>query len=238
MTVSGAGKAEHPGEDLVIGLHERVLERRLQELIDHRADARAVIEAVDEADAPHVLSRHVAGHLASALADAEEGDRVDLVNRILRLLPENPDVVLDGPHQLLSFYPSGAETPSRPTTPLSDVALLTNSPRDPQLGTELKRELASADRVDLLCAFVKWSGIRLLERELAQLRDRGVPLRILTTTYIGATDRKALDRLANEYGAEIRVNYETRSTRLHAKAWLFYRETGFDTGYVLSLIHI
>ena len=229
---SGTGAGSPDG--LVIGLHERVLERRLQELIDHRADARAVIEAVDEADAPHVLSRHVAGHLASALADAEEDDRVDLVNRILRLLPENPDVVLDGPHQLLSFYPSDAETPSRPTTPLSDVALLTNSPRDPQLGTELKRELASADRVDLLCPFVKWSGIRLLERELAQLRDRGVPLRILTTTYIGATDRKALDRLADEYGAEIRINYETRSTRLHAKAWLFYRETGFDTGYVGS----
>lgn len=229
---SGTG-AGSPG-GLVIGLHERVLERRLQELIDNRADASADIKTVDAADAPHVLSRHVAGHLAHALAAVEEGDRVDLVNRILGLLPENPDVVLDGPQQLLSLYPSQAQPPARPTTPLSDVALLTNSPRDPQLGTELKRELASADRVDLLCAFVKWSGIRLLERELAELRDRGVPLRILTTTYIGATDRKALDQLATDYGAEIRVNYETRSTRLHAKAWLFYRDTGYDTGYVGS----
>lgn len=234
MTVSGAGNAEHPGGDLVIGLHERVLERRLQELIDRRTDASAVVDAVDAADAPHVLSRHVAGHLAQALAAVEECDRVDLVNRILGLLPEIPDVVLDGPRQLLSLYPADAQPPTRPTTPLSDVALLTNSPRDPQLGTELRRELASADRVDLLCAFVKWSGIRLLERELAALRDRGVPLRILTTTYIGATDRKALDRLANEYGAEVRVNYEARSTHLHAKAWLFYRRTGFDTGYVGS----
>lgn len=229
---SGTGAGSPDG--LVIGLHERVLERRLQELIDNRADASAVIDAVDAADAPHVLSRHVAGHLAHALAAVEEGDRVDLVNRILGLLPENPDVVLDGPRQLLSLYPSQAQPPARPTTPLSDVALLTNSPRDPQLGTELKRELASADRVDLLCAFVKWSGIRLLARELAELRDRGVPLRILTTTYIGATDRKALDRLADEYGAEIRVNYEARSTRLHAKAWLFHRRTGYDTGYVGS----
>ena len=111
MTVSGAGNAEHPGGDLVIGLHERVLERRLQELIDRRTDASAVVDAVDAADAPHVLSRHVAGHLAQALAAVEECDRVDLVNRILGLLPEIPDVVLDGPRQLLSLYPADAQPP-------------------------------------------------------------------------------------------------------------------------------
>ncbi|WP_224362857.1 DUF3427 domain-containing protein [Hyalangium versicolor] len=108
-----------------------------------------------------------------------------------------------------------------------------NGPTQPRIGTELRRELESADAVDLLCAFVKWQGFRVLEAELRVLRERGCRLRVLTTTYMGATDRRALDALA-ALGAEIRVSYETRTTRLHAKAWLFHRKTGFSTAYIGS----
>ncbi len=73
----------------------------------------------------------------------------------------------------------------------------------------------------------------MLESGLEDLRRRGVPLRVLTTTYIGATDPRAVDRLV-ELGAEVRVSYETRNTRLHAKAWLFHRDSGLSTGYVGS----
>ncbi|QHA09662.1 DUF3427 domain-containing protein [Streptomyces broussonetiae] len=119
-------------------------------------------------------------------------------------------------------------------TPLSETSLITNSPEDLSLGAELRAELATADRIDLLCAFVKWYGIRVLEDSLRAARDRGVPIRVITTTYIGATDRHALDRLVRDFGATVKVNYEIRSTRLHAKAWLFRRKTGFDTAYVGS----
>lgn len=146
------------------------------------------------------------------------------------------DLVIEGPRQLLAV--AEHEAPGvyaiRPATPLSETALITNSPDDPSLGFELRAELATADRVDLLCAFVKWHGLRVLEQSLASARDRGVPIRVLTTTYIGATERRALDRLVREFGAEVKVNYELRSTRLHAKAWLFRRASGFDTAYVGS----
>ncbi|MGK5501198.1 DUF3427 domain-containing protein, partial [Streptomyces sp. URMC 125] len=122
----------------------------------------------------------------------------------------------------------------RPATPLSETALITNAPEDPNLGHELRAELATADRVDLLCAFVKWHGLRVLEDALQQAADRKVPIRVITTTYIGATERSALDRLVERFGAEVRVNHELRSTRLHAKAWLFRRRSGFDTAYVGS----
>ncbi len=111
---------------------------------------------------------------------------------------------------------------------------MTNARNEPTLAAELRAELASADYVDLLCAFVKWQGLRLLEDQLNELRRAGVPLRVITTTYLGATDARALDALVNEFGAEVRVNYETDRTRLHAKAWLLRRNTGFHTAYVGS----
>ena len=61
-----------------------------------------------------------------------------------------------------------------------------------------------------------------------------VPFRVVTTTYIGGTEREALDRLVRDYGAEVKVQYDAARTRLHAKAWLFHRNTGFDTAYVGS----
>lgn len=88
--------------------------------------------------------------------------------------------------------------------------------------------------MDLLCAFVKWHGLRLLESELTRLRERGQRFRVITTTYMGATERAALDRLVREFGAEVKVQYDTQRTRLHAKAWMFRRLTGFDTAYVGS----
>ena len=54
------------------------------------------------------------------------------------------------------------------------------------------------------------------------LVDTRRSLRVLTTVYLGATDRRALDWLV-AHGAEVRVSYDTRRTRLHAKAWLFHR---------------
>lgn len=111
---------------------------------------------------------------------------------------------------------------------------MTNAHNEPTLAAELRAELASADQVDLLCAFVKWQGLRLLADELNDLRLRNVPVRVITTTYLGATDARALDALVEEFGAEVRVNYETQRTRLHAKAWLLRRNTGFHTAYVGS----
>jgi superfamily II DNA or RNA helicase/HKD family nuclease len=130
-------------------------------------------------------------------------------------------------------FPGRPRFPARPDIPLSSSALLVNGRNQPRIGIEVQKELDSADRVDLLCAFVKWYGVRVLEDHIEAFTRRGGRMRVITTTYIGATDRRALDRLA-ELGADIKVSYETRMTRLHAKAWLFHRQTGFSTAYVGS----
>ncbi|MFJ6011807.1 DUF3427 domain-containing protein [Streptomyces sp. NPDC092952] len=203
---------------------------------------RSIEEAVGHESAPHVLTRHIASVVRRVLQGLSPAEQVLAANHILDSLStikgaaEWVDLVIDGPRQLLAV--AEQEAPGvyaiRPATPLSETALLTNSPEDPSLGFELRAELATADRVDLLCAFVKWHGLRVLEQALTSAHERGVPIRVLTTTYIGATERRALDRLVRDFGAEVRVNYELRSTRLHAKAWLFRRDSGFDTAYVGS----
>ena len=127
----------------------------------------------------------------------------------------------------------------RPDTPLSVSALLTGSSRSPALRTQLIKELATSDHVDWLVSFIKYAGIVALLpalREFTQTpTDDGMPrLRIATTSYMGATDAKAISELLKLPNTEVRVSYDTKRTRLHAKAYLFRRETGFGSAYIGS----
>lgn len=234
------------------GLYEQLitlgLERRLRLVAEERVD-RAPLEP---ADAHEVLTRHLAVIIQRALRDAGGTEpsaierQVRLANEIASAIqtlapgPADSDPMVSPTNDVFralatpDFLPAGAARfAERPEVPLSSSALLVNARDQPRVGTEIQRELASANRVDLLCAFVKWHGLRVLDEQLASLTRRGGELRVITTTYMGATERRALDRLV-ELGAHVKVSYETRMTRLHAKAWLFQRDTGYSTAYVGS----
>ena len=222
----------------VLGLHDSLVTRQMAQRVPdwQRSGLLVEIDKVDQEEVAHVLGRFIgqaATQVLGLLKSPEE--QLELANRVLNLLDET-QLLHEGPEKLLSVIKDepGARPPVRPYTSLSEAALLTNAREDPNLAHELAAELASADRVDLLCAFVKWSGLRVLERPLAELARRGVPIRVITTTYMGATERRALDRLVREFGAQVRISYEQNSTRLHAKAWLLRRNTGFDTAYIGS----
>ncbi len=238
---------------LAPGLYEELvtadLARALAAAIDE--DGLTPSTAPLEASTSHqVLARHLRRVLEWALRTFPEEARLErqlrLVERILEVieeelagyLPEDRRERPVTPALLTALIHRAALThgaaPPRPGIPLADSALLTNAPHEHRVGHEIEREIASADRVDLLCSFVKWSGfVRLRDalREHVSVRRR--PLRVLTTTYLGATDRRALDELC-ALGAQVRVSYDVRATRLHAKAWLFHRESGFSTAYIGS----
>ena len=221
------------------GLYESIITEELANRLSG-SSLTAALRAVDDADLPHVLSRHVAEAVHGVLLSTRgTGERLAIVNAVLGQLDPAADAVQTPAEQLLRLSapagPGASVLPDvRPATPLADTALLTNAHGEPNLGAEIRAEIDTSNEVDLLCAFVKWHGLRLLEQELRRLRDRGARFRVITTTYMGATERAALDRLVREFGAEVKIQYDAARTRLHAKAWMFRRNTGFDTAYVCS----
>ncbi len=238
---AGGGSQHLP--DVNPGPRDHLLTRALREAIAELDPELIAEEALDPAEAPDRLARHLMDEVRRALGDEQSADlQAKQVNALLAgALPsaesEAAEVVL--PARILQGIgkrtPLGsiAPLPALPSTPLSQSDLLVNADGQPNIGTELRRELASADSVDLICAFVIWSGVRQLREALADLVSRGGKLRVITTTYMGATEKRAVDELAR-LGAEVRVALDARSTKLHAKAWLLERDSGLGTAFVGS----
>lgn len=225
------------------GPRDHLLTRALMNAVAALDPELLVEDALDGAEAPERLSRHLMAEVRRALGEKGSGDeQARAVNELLgqALEPEDaedaeillPTRVLQG---IRARSPLGdpLALPPAPATPLSQSDLLVNAEGQPNIGSELRSELASADSVDLICAFVIWSGVRHLRDALADVVERGGQVRVITTTYMGATEKRAVDELAS-LGAEVRVALDARTTKLHAKAWLLERESGLTTAFVGS----
>ena len=233
--------------ELKPGLYDEVLTESLAGGLDAAEKAGLVreTEPLDAADADVAISRALLNQIGSALRSVTEAKRpaaqVDLANSLLQLLGKTFDgadqIRPPGERLLAVSAPNQSALRktrlARPSIPLGQSDLLVNAKGEPGVGVALQQEIPSADSIDLLCAFIKWNGFRVLEPTIKSFLDAGGSLRVITTTYMGATDRRAIDRL-RELGAQVRVTYETKNTRLHAKAWLFHRKTGYSTAYIGS----
>lgn len=227
------------------GLYEVVLSERLKRLLAELGNNRASIVDLEDAEAPVMLSNHLGEAIRKALEVEEDpSKRAEIVNKVLGVLEEiNPAlgaaqeaVGTNSEKAILAavFREGETRAPVRPSTSLSKSCLFTGAAGRPQMANELVSEMMSADRVDILVSFIKRSGVTLLLRGFEALRDRNIPVRIITTCYMGASDPEAVETLSKYPNVEIKVSYDTRHTRLHAKAYYFHRETGFSTAYVGS----
>ncbi len=201
-----------------------------------------------KAEAADRIAMHLARLIERAIDSVGEDSRIDTAITLARdVLHSVTKLIAQAEVSNDSPSPSGEvlrailgrrldgelETIQSPLISLLDTALLTNAPGEPRVGSQIKAEIQSADRIDVVMAFIRLSGIApLLEALRAHCSD-GRTLRVLTTTYTGSTEASALESLKS-MGAEIRVSYDTESTRLHAKAWHFHRESGFSTAYIGS----
>ena len=204
---------------------------------------------IDSGELPQRLANALAKELLNFFVDelsmVKEEDLLQAINKLF-----------DSPEKLVPFLnelrPQAIQTlqhiksenqfeikQTLPDTPLSISALLTGSSRSPSLRTQIIKELSSTDQADWLVSFIRYSGLLPI---IPALRDftsnpnpNGSPrLRIATTSYMGATEYKAIEALLELPNTEIRISYDTKRTRLHAKAYIFHRNTGFGSAYIGS----
>lgn len=228
-------------EELISEALEPELARLPARLVLHRSELR-------KAEAGDRLALYLARLVEQAVDELPEKNRVERGLALARALVETlatelgrEDLRGDAPvrvepvlRAIRARQPDGApESIEPPLIPLLDTTLLTNAPGEPHVGHQLLTEIGSSDRIDLVMAFIRRSGIRPLIETFRRHCEHGRPLRVLTTTYTSSTELAALEMLAAA-GAEIRVSYDTTTTRLHAKAWIFHRSTGLSTAYVGS----
>ncbi|MCG3167896.1 MAG: UvrABC system protein B [Bacteroidia bacterium] len=210
--------------------------------------------ALDKTEASKVLSQYLVEVIQVALnlisGDDSVEKQIEISNKIILLLRTelededfDEDLIATEAKILSAIFSkidasfSDFEKHLKEITPytrLSQSELFTGNNAGISLESEIRKEILSSDKISFLVSFIKFSGIRVFEKELFEFTERGGQLQVITTSYMGATDLKAVEYLSGLKNTEIKVSYNTDNERLHAKAYLFFRNTGFHTGYIGS----
>ena len=230
------------------GLYENLITNELLQDIEQASHNGFLCQKddIDNAESPSMLAEHINKLLRSRLSDenltAEE--RKLFVNRLIDFLGEDSEEKIADEKSILAAVFSREEAATmnatnreitRPLTGFRTSNLFTGGQCDIPLNTEISRDIQTSDSIYLLVSFLKLSGINLIFDDLKRFCSNPEhKLRIITTTYCGVTEAKAVKRLSALPNAEIRISYNTRIERLHAKAYIFERNSGFSTAYIGS----
>lgn len=229
------------------GIYEHIVNQETEHLIQEAEQSGLVCQMhpIDNAESPQMLANYLADAIRRKLEDTEEQlDRVNLINRIMidagllddKQIVNSSDLLAE----VMSRQQSTLQSESKQLTvrPISGFRvsnLFTGGNSSISLSEEIRREIASADEICFIVSFLKISGVRILLDDLKKFCSRGnTRLRIITTTYCGATQAKAIEQLASLPNTEIRISYNTEIERLHAKSYIFVRNSGMNTAYIGS----
>ena len=238
------------------GIYEQLITQLLQEKLE-QVKGRYYVESqtLQASDAALYLSRFLQNVIHSVLDGSLKGPeklqlQVNLSNALILWLKDylqEEDIseqLIDAKGELLmALYetqnPVAADLKNyvakvSPLTGLSQSELFTGSNLGLSLESELKREIRSSDEICWLVSFIKWTGIRIFAEDLMQFGKSGKKLKIITTSYMGATDLKAVEFLSKIPNCSVKLSYNTGQERLHAKTYIFRRYSGFDTAYIGS----
>ena len=238
------------------GIYESLITEILQVRLEQiKSEFYIERQPLDANEAALYISRFLGVVLKSALDSLPNSDdriarQIELSNALIRWLSdylrnaELSENIIESQGQILTALftttnPVAADLKAHvakitPLTGLAQSELFTGSNVSLSLESELKREILSCDEICWLVSFIKWTGIRIFAEELNEFTRSGRKLRVITTSYMGATDQSAVDFLAALPNTEIKLSYNTTQERLHAKAYIFLRNTGYDTGYIGS----
>ncbi len=232
-------------KEIHYGIYDALLNQSLKDLLESNPELRTVLKKLDDEEQPFRYASFISNLVTKALLGENDTEkRREVCNNIIDILSSRPDMEFLQQHKLTPDKKSllheitppnyGNRNLPRPQTSIVESSLFTGSPSEPQLVHELLEEMHSADSVDILISFIKWSGLRLLMPGFEDLRDRKVPVRVITTSYMGASDAPAIEWLAAMPNINVQISYDTKRTRLHAKAYHFTRLSGFSTAYIGS----
>lgn len=229
------------------GIYEHIINKETEKQMHESEQLGLVCRKLpmDCAESSQILANYLARVICQKLEDTEEQqDRVTLVNRIMIDAGLMDEKQITEPSNLLAEVMSQeksillAESNSRTVRPVSGFRvsnLFTGGSSTLSLGEEIRREISSADELCFIVSFLRVSGVRILLDDLKRFCSRqGTRLRIITTTYCGATQAKAIEQLSGLPNTEIRISYNTDIERLHAKSYIFIRNSGMHTAYIGS----
>ena len=237
-----------------LGLYEQIINKLFEVKLEQLDSKRYYIgkKQIDSSNVAKYLSRYLYGLFEQVFSQLKQEETVEkavgIANSIIKTLAcdfylEDSDL-LSAKSEILTavidktkfVFPDIAERLKEitPLTSLVNSSLFTGSSKQVTMESELKREIQSADEICLLVSFIKRTGINLIFNQLKSFTDSGRRLRIITTTYMGATDFQAVKKLAALENTEIKISYNSSIDRLHAKSYLFLRNTGFHTAYIGS----
>lgn len=230
------------------GSYENLITQELQEDMQQTTEEGWVCkqENIDEAESPAMLAEHVNKLVLNRLSDENlsKEERTHFINRLIDFLGEDQAEKVVDDRQMLAAVVSKTEearlkatqqTLVRPLTGFRTSSLFTGRQSPIPLNAEIERDMESADRINIIVSFLKLSGVNLFYEQLKRFcAHPDHRLRIITTTYCGVTEAKAVERLASLPNTEVRISYNTKIERLHAKSYIFERNSGFSTAYIGS----
>ncbi len=238
-----------------LGLYEQIINKLFEVKLDGLDHQEYFIgkRSITKENVASYLSRYLYGLFVDVFSQFDQDKEsvesaIKLANDIIRhlaqkfyiedtnLLSAEGEILTAVVDKTKNEYPDIAERIQEitPITSLVRSTLFTGSSKQVSLESELKREIMSADEICLLVSFIRSTGINLIYNQLRDYTESGKHLKIITTTYIGATDFNAIKKLSSLSNTEIKISYNSSVDRLHAKAYLFLRNTGFHTAYVGS----
>ena len=242
--------------DISTGIYEQII-NRLFKLKLEKVDAERFYigkKPIAKEEAIRILSKYLQHLIEVAFIGTPEDQDADkyteFVNSVIKTLGREFNVedteldLIDAQKSILTAvvdrtnyeYPDIEEhlRAITPITSLSRSALFFGGRGPADMESELNREILCADEICWVVSFIKTSGLNLLWNSLKKFTQAGKHLRIITTTYTGATDYDAIARLATLPNTEIKISYDGTQDRLHAKSYIFLRNSGFHTAYIGS----
>lgn len=229
------------------GIYENLIDSKLAADIKVSEENGLICskDAMDSAESSRMLAEYLAEAVRRKLDDSEkslEDKKIWLMQSLIRKSLLAINLRLSRPIFLRKSWTGGKRQSVKLSRGGASAAhgfpcqqSFTGGQSAVQLGQEIVRDIASADRICIIVSFLRLSGIRMLLEDLRRFCEvDGHRLQIITTTYCGITEAKAVEQLASLPNTEIRISYNTEIERLHAKAYIFVRNSGLSTAYIGS----